>query len=30
MTGFITYVFLFPNRVLLKGALEGLEPDEGL
>jgi hypothetical protein len=29
MTGFIAYVFRFPNRVSLKGAFEVLEPDEG-
>jgi len=29
MTGFIAYVFLYPNRVPLKGALEVLEPDDG-
>jgi hypothetical protein len=29
MTEFIAYVFLYPNRVPLKGALEVLEPDDG-
>src|SRR5215475_7904957 len=29
MTGFIAYVFLYPNRVPLEGALEVLEPDDG-
>ena len=29
MTEFIAYVFLYPNRVPLKGALEVLEPDGG-
>ena len=29
MTGFTAYVFLYPNRVSLKGALEVLEPDDG-
>jgi hypothetical protein len=29
MTGFIAYVFLYPNRVPLKGAFEVLEPDDG-
>ena len=29
MTGFIAYVFLYPNRVSLKEAFEVLEPDDG-
>jgi len=28
MTGFIASVFLYPNRVSLKEAFEGLEPDD--
>jgi hypothetical protein len=30
MTGFITSVFLYPNRVSLKEAFAVLEPDDGL
>jgi hypothetical protein len=29
MTGFIAYVFLYPNRVSLQEAFEVLEPDDG-
>ena len=29
MTGFIAYVFLYPNRVSFQGAFEVLEPDDG-
>ena len=29
MTGFIAYVFLYPNRVSLKEAFEVLDPDDG-